>query len=82
MRKVKGLSDEQLRKRNRKLIAYADQKKPRDRLIAEGFGVPQDTWPPLTVYDNSGSSRPRELRSESGLTHQIQHSLTTSQYTD
>mmetsp|Transcript_10567 Transcript_10567/g.28103 ORF Transcript_10567/g.28103 Transcript_10567/m.28103 type:complete len:144 (-) Transcript_10567:399-830(-) len=49
-----GLTSEQTRKRNRKLVAYHDQRKPRNQLLTEGFAVPQDAWPPLTVFDNSG----------------------------
>lgn len=47
-----GLSAELANKRNNKLFAYHDQFTPRDKLIEEGFGAPQDVWPPLTVFDN------------------------------
>ena len=62
-----GLDSAQMRKRNRKLIAAKDQRRPREQLIAEGFAVPQDPWgeyPPLSVYNNSGSTRPPALRTE------------------
>ena len=49
-----GLTTELQSKRNRKLIAYNDQRTPRAQLQKQGFGVPQDVFPPLTVYDNSG----------------------------
>jgi hypothetical protein len=56
------------RQRNRKLVAAKDQKRPRAELEAEGWAVPQDPrygWPPLSVYDNSGSARHgRELRTK------------------
>lgn len=56
-----GLDPLQLRQRNRKLIAANDQFTPRKQLLAEGWGVPQDVYPPLTVYDNSeGSLTDRE----------------------
>ena len=48
-----GLTSDQQTKRNRKLIAYNDQRTPRDQLLRQGHGVPQDVVPPLTVYDNS-----------------------------
>ena len=38
--------------RNEKLFAYHDQFTPRAKLIEDGYGVPQDVWPPLTVFDN------------------------------
>ena len=47
-----GLDEVQRRQRNRKLIAANDQFTPRAKLIEEGFGAPQDKWPPLTVFDN------------------------------
>ena len=47
-----GLTGEQSNKRNNKLFAYHDQFTPRATLIEEGFGAPQDKWPPLTVFDN------------------------------
>ena len=56
-----GLNALQQRQRNRKLIAAHDQYTPRDRLLAEGFGVPQDTSPPLTVYNNNGTHVDRAL---------------------
>ena len=49
-----GLTSAQQDNRNRKLIAYHDQRTPRDQLVKLGHGVPQDAVPPLTVYDNSG----------------------------
>jgi len=48
-----GLTDEQMLKRNRKLFAYHDQFTPASQLRAEGWAVPQEAWPPMTVYDNS-----------------------------
>ena len=47
-----GLTGDQSNKRNNKLFAYHDQFTPRAKLIEEGFGAPQDKWPPLTVFDN------------------------------
>ena len=47
-----GLTDAQHKKRNNKLFAYHDQFTPRAKLLEEGFGAPQDAWPPLTVFDN------------------------------
>jgi hypothetical protein len=77
-----GLDALQLRQRNRKLIAAHDQFTPRHRLEAEGFGVPQDTWPPLTVHNNNGthvSLRPRPplslTRSLCELQARCQHAL-------
>ena len=49
-----GLSAEQQSKRNRKLLAANDQRTPRNQLVSHGWAVPQDVYPPLTVYDNSG----------------------------
>lgn len=48
------------RQRNQKLIAFKDQEVPRDRLLQQGWGIPQnkrtpDGWPLLTVYNNNGS---------------------------
>ena len=56
-----GLNAIQIAQRNQKLIAAHDQFTPRDRLIAGGFGVPQDTWPPLTVFNNNGTHVDRQL---------------------
>ena len=47
-----GLTGDQSNKRNNKLFAYHDQFTPRAKLIEEGFGAPQDKWPPRTVFDN------------------------------
>ena len=47
-----GLDEVQRRQRNRKLIAANDQFTPRERLEKQGWAVPQDVWPPLTVYNN------------------------------
>ena len=46
------MTSEQMNNRNNKLFAYHDQFTPRAKLIEEGFGAPQDVWPPLTVFDN------------------------------
>lgn len=56
-----GLDALQLRQRNRKLIAANDQYTPRNRLVEQGFGVPQDAWPPLTVHNNNGTHVDRTL---------------------
>ena len=56
-----GLSELQVRQRNRKLLAAHDQFTPRHRLVAEGFSVPQDTYPPLTVFNNNGTHVDRAL---------------------
>ena len=47
-----GISAELANKRNNKLFGYHDQFTPRAKLIEEGFGAPQDVWPPLTVFGN------------------------------
>ena len=47
-----GLTGELVTKRNNKLFAYHDQFTPCAKLNEEGFGCPQDKWPPLTVFDN------------------------------
>jgi len=52
-----GLTDDQQRKRIRKLIAAHDQARPRSQLLAEGLAVPQDAYPPLTVFDNNHTDR-------------------------
>ena len=51
-------SQEEQKKRNRKLLCYHDQFTPRATLEAEGYGVCQDDYPPLTVYNNSGGQMP------------------------
>ena len=58
---------EQILKRNRKLVAANDQTVPRSRLEEEGWGVPQDVYPPLTVYDNNSTAVPVDLRRKSAI---------------
>ena len=57
-----GLDEEENVKRARKLFAYHDQFTPRAELEADGFQVPQDVYPPLTVWDNSGGQKTRDPR--------------------
>ena len=57
-----GLSDELKVKRSRKLFAAHDQYIPRKELEQQGLTVPQDTQPPLSVWDNSGGQKSRESR--------------------
>jgi hypothetical protein len=57
-----GLTDLQRKQRNVKLIAAHDQFKPRSQLLSEGFAVPQDVYPPLTVYDNTRSGHDHTRR--------------------
>jgi hypothetical protein len=56
-----GLDEVQRRQRNRKLIAANDQFTPRERLEKQGWAVPQDVWPPLTVYNNNGTHIDRAI---------------------
>jgi hypothetical protein len=56
-----GLNSQQIRQRNRKLIAANDQFTPRARLVQQGWAVPQDVWPPLTVYNNNGTHVDRAI---------------------
>ena len=56
-----GLDPVSLKQRTRKLVAAHDQFTPRERLIEQGWGVPQDVWPPLTVYNNNGTHVDRAL---------------------
>ena len=56
-----GLSPLQIKQRTRKIVAANDQFTPRHRLVEFGFAVPQDAWPPLTVYNNNGTHVDRQL---------------------
>lgn len=51
----------EMRQRNQKLVGFKDQYTPRNQLLEEGWGVPQDRrtpdgWPLLTVHNNNGTS--------------------------
>lgn len=56
------LDEQKTVQRAQKLFAYHDQFTPRAELEADGFQVPQDVYPPLTVYDNSGGQKARDPR--------------------
>ena len=58
---LEGLSDELMAKRVQKLLAYNDQYKPAAQLREEGWAVPQDVWPPLTVYNTNGTHIDRAI---------------------
>ena len=60
-----GLSAKQLKQRTAKLLAAHDQTRPRHHLLEEGLAVPQDAWPPLTLFDNNHSDLDTKRRSSS-----------------
>ena len=60
-----GLTPQQLKQRTRKLLAAHDQALPRSRLLEKGLPVPQDEYPPLTVFDNDHSDLDRKRRANS-----------------
>lgn len=62
-----GFTDRQISQRNKKLFAAHDQRKPRWQLEEEGWAVPQDEYPPLTVYDNNHNDKDMARR-RNGLT--------------